>query len=182
MIVAREQVESYSLPDEPNQSRQPRRRAGGLPRGQRLVAAGLVFLFFATGIVIAFYCAQLAATGYRIHKLDQELAMLRKETHGLHGEISRMDSLERVEAMAVSRLGMVRPEVDQVVRIKTDSGTAATMLAANNDPGAAGTEEPVATGAVPEATTSVGAEEERNWVIQAFVDLFGQLEYRLRNG
>lgn len=182
MIVAREQAEYYSLPDEPNQSRSPRRRSGGLPKGQRLMAAGLVFLFFATGIVIAFYFAQVAATGYRIHKVDQDLAQLRKETHGLHSEISRMDSLERVEAVAVSRLGMVRPEVDQVVRIKTDLDTAATILATNNNLDAASTEGPVATGAVPEATNSVGSEGERNWVIQAFVDLFGQMEYRLRNG
>lgn len=182
MIVVREQVESYSLPDGPKQSRSPGCRAGNLPRGQRLVAAGLVFLFFAAGIVIAFYCAQVAATGYRIHKLSQDLSLLRKETHGLHSEISRMDSLERVELVAVSRLGMVRPEVDQVVRVRTDLGTAATILAANEHPVMAGSENPAATGTVPAETAVTGSEGERNWVIQAFVDLFGQLEYRLRNG
>ena len=129
MIVAREQVESYSLPGEITQPRRRRRRAEGLPRGQRLAATGLVLLFFATGILVAFYCAQVAATGYRIHKVENDLAMLRKETHGLHGEITSLSSLDRVEVVAVSRLGMVKPEANQVVMVETDFATANTIIA-----------------------------------------------------
>jgi cell division protein FtsL len=147
-----------------------------------LAATGLVFLFFAIGILVAFYCAQVAATGYRMHKLENDLSMLRKETHGLHSDIARLSSLDRVEAVAVSRLGMVKPEPNQVVMVKTDLA-AAEAMATNNTGREAGAVEGTAPPAAGEqAAGEAGAGEGRNWVIQAFVNLVGQLEYRLRPG
>ncbi|MCG8401103.1 MAG: hypothetical protein MJA84_05850 [Firmicutes bacterium] len=175
MIVAREKAQHYSLPALPGEKKRPRRlpARGSLAIKEQLALTGLVILFFCSSVFIAFYYAQVLATGYRLNSAETELAMLRKESDDLYTKVNQISSLENVEALAVSRLGMVKPGNDQIILVQT---TVPAEQAANTVIAAAGSE------SVMEDGRHTGGEHERNWVIRAFVKMVGQLEASINAG
>lgn len=119
MVVAQERYQHYSLPEEQiSHRRQPQLKR--LPRKKQYILAGLVTLTFITGIVVAFYYAQVLVTGYKISRLNKELTSLQQETNLLSEEVSKLTSLETVEAVATKKLGMVKPDSSHVVKVKAD--------------------------------------------------------------
>ncbi len=174
MIVAREQVEKYyGIPKEEKRKKPSPVEKRHLSRRSRLLYTGLIVLTFITGVIISFYYAQVFITNYRIHSLQKQLAVLQKETDNLYSDINQLTSLERIEQVAVNKLGMVRPGETDVVKI-----------AMKNDQPA----DPVKAGATAEGRVAAQAENhindakenvpqgEQNWVIQAFSNLVKRVE------
>lgn len=166
MIVAQERYEHYSLPEENRRiTRRPRRNS--LPRKGQIALTGLVCIIFCTGILIAFYYTQVLVTGYKIYRLEKELAVLQQETNQLNEQILRLTSLERVERIATTKLGMVRPDSKSVVLVKANLGGDSVRA--------------VTDGVSPAAAESGGEQAEstqqvnRSRILQAFVNLVGHI-------
>lgn len=166
MIVAQEKTGYYRLSeDAPRPKKTSRRKA--FSANHRLALIGLVFAGFLVGIAITVYCSQTIALGYQIASLEKELAVLRIENHNLDEEIGRMTSLERVEDLAVNKLGMVRPDDNNVLVV-----TAAGKDQSSETPDPAADEGQV-TGNTP-------AEEEKSRLIRAFDELINRLGNTIR--
>ncbi|MGQ9498036.1 MAG: hypothetical protein ACUVRC_08060 [Desulfotomaculales bacterium] len=100
-----------------------RRRARPRPavhRGQVWLLCLLVFTFIC-GLILVFAHGQVAVIGYRLTNLQCEVAALAAENGTLEAALSELDSLDRVERVATSRLGMVRPGQADVLYVALDT-------------------------------------------------------------
>jgi cell division protein FtsL len=120
----------------------------------------VIVLVFALGIIISIFYSRVLITGYQITRLQEELAEMEKETRSLAEEVSRLSSLERVEVVATTRLGMVKPGEDQVLLVKAtgDSRERQQESRPATKPGPGGEERPRNAG-------------EHHWILQALTDL-----------
>ncbi len=115
MILAREKLD-YDFPQTiEEQQPKPKRKTHKMPAGQKIVLVSLVLSCFVIGSFVAYYFAQVAYLGYKIDLLQTKLADLRLESHNLEQEVTKITSLEKVEAIAVNEMGMVKPADDNVV-------------------------------------------------------------------
>ncbi|MDK2887690.1 MAG: hypothetical protein PWP72_568 [Thermoanaerobacter sp.] len=158
MIVAREKPYYHSPPEKGS-------APAGYPRPQErpreyLALALVIVLVFALGIIISIFYSRVLITGYQITRLQEELAEMEKETRSLAEEVSRLSSLERVEVVATTRLGMVKPGEDQVLLVKAtgDSRERQQESRPATKPGPGGEERPRNAG-------------EHHWILQALTDL-----------
>ncbi|MGB9802554.1 MAG: cell division protein FtsL [Desulfofundulus sp.] len=158
MVVAKEQPYYQSPPGEKH-SPAGHSRPQARPR-EHLMLMLLVLLVFALGVLIMVFYSRLFITGYKIARMQKELAELEIETRGLTEEVSRLSSLERVEALATTRLGMVEPDENQVVLVKAagEPGDVSREPRQADKPGSGNTEK----GGLP---------GEHHWVLQALADL-----------
>ncbi len=166
MIVAQEKTGYYRLSED---APRPKKIAWGklFPKNHRLALIGLVFAGFLVGVSITVYCSQVIALGYQITRLEKELALLRIENHSLDNEIKRMTSLERVEYVAVNKLGMVKPDENNIL-IVTVPGL--------NQP----TESPDSGMNEGQVSGNTPAEKEKSRLIRAFDELVNRLENKVR--
>jgi len=161
LILAQEKTGSYGMSmEDPGRKRAIRLK--DLTRGRRIALTGMVLAGFLLGVLITYCHSQVSTLGYQISRLDKELAMLRVENHDLEGEVQRLASLDRVERIAIEKLGMVKPDSDNVLIVE---------LAVNS------AQEPVG---VPEqghavALSSTG-EGKQNLLIKAFTEMVNRLE------
>lgn len=118
MIVAQEKTGYYKLSEDAPPKKKSKVKAA--PKRPRLAIIGLVLAGFLTGVMITVYCSQVITLGYQITRLEKELALLRVENHDLAEEVHKMTSLERVEAIAVGKLGMVKPDNNNVLVVTVD--------------------------------------------------------------
>jgi len=160
MIVAREKTGWHQTgADGEKPARQVKRpRKSPKPRLDRWLVTGMVLVFFLTGLLITYYYARLFSLSYQISRLEKELAGLKVENHSLEEEVSRLASLDRVEALAVNKLGMVRPEGGRVL----------VVTLPENQKGAPGT-------GVNERTQSP-AQAYKSALIEAFDELVNRVE------
>ena len=166
MIVAQEKTGYYKLSeDAPRPKRILWRKA--FRSNHRLVLIGLVLAGFLVGVSITVYCSQVITLGYQITRLENELAVLRVENHDLDQEIQRMTSLERVEYLAVNKLGMVRPDESNILVVNV---AGSDLAAETSDPAA---DEGQVAGSIP-------AGKEKSRLIRAFNELINRLENTIR--
>lgn len=100
-----------------------RRRARPRPavrRGQVWLLCLLVFTFVC-GLTLVFAHGQVAVIGYRLTNLQREVAALAAENGTLEAALSELESLDRVERVATSRLGMVKPGEADVLYVALDT-------------------------------------------------------------
>jgi len=152
---------SYTSLPEKYGRRERRNKTRHLPRRQQLVLAGLALLVFCAGVFIVFFYAQMVITGYQIHKLQREAASLDMQVRDLSVDLARLSSLERVEMVATTRLGMVRPDLKTMVAVRTEPEKEITSGGGVSD----------RTLHAKGSYTVSEAGKERNWVIQALVNL-----------
>ena len=86
-----------------------------ISRGQCFVFSGLVLAAFLTGALIACYYAQIFSMGYKMSNIKKQISSIQSESQNLEVEIIKLTSLDRVEAMATEKLGMVEPGRDIVI-------------------------------------------------------------------
>ncbi|MTI85253.1 MAG: cell division protein FtsL [Firmicutes bacterium] len=174
MIVAREQVQdNYGVPSaSPREDKRKRSslQAEHLSMRHRLISVGLIALTFVVGITISFYYAQVYITNYRIQNTQKQLAVLQQETDALYSDLAELSSLERVERVAISELGMVRPDGSDVVKLDMNNKAPIHSNQTTSLPG-----QTVRLNE-PEEKTEARTPREKNWVIQAFSDLVKQVE------
>lgn len=155
MVVAQEKPYYTSLPRKTRRL-QKRPVVHLISRRERLVLTGLVLLSFCAAILVVYFYAQVLIAGYQLNKLKKELNELDIKTQALSENISRLSSLERVERVATTKLGMVKPDTGQMVLVKAGP--------AENPAGAREQEERA-------EALAVRDREEGNWIIRALVRL-----------
>ncbi|OAT81815.1 cell division protein FtsL [Desulfotomaculum copahuensis] len=168
MIVAREQPYHQSPPGEKRRP-VPDPRPNTLPRRRQLALTGLVLLAFLTGIAVCYLHAQIMTTGCQIVSLQKNLGDLNVETRELSEQVAGLSSLQRIEQVATTRLGMVKPDNKNVVLVQATpqpSGSAAAAPSRTK----------------PAGVVRVPAAKDRNWVLQALAELVGHREGRTRPG
>lgn len=168
MIVAKEQPYYQSPPGEKRRPA-PVPRPKTLSRRRQLALTGLVLLAFITGIAICYLHAQIMTTGCQIVSLQKNLGDLDVQTRELSEQVAGLSSLQRIEQVATTRLGMVKPDNKNVVLVQSTPQPSAGTLAASSRP------QPVNAARMP-------AVKERNWVLQALAELVGHREGRTRPG
>jgi len=119
LIIAQEKSDFSSLPDETGWPVKRRRRRFVL-RGPGLIVVGLILAAFFVGGLIIYYCSQMLILSYQISCLEKELAVLRVENQGLGEDISRLATIERLEYLAINKLGMIKPDSGNVLVVAID--------------------------------------------------------------
>lgn len=92
-------------------------------RNLKLAVLGLVLIGFILGLLVTAQATRLVMQGYAIVSIKQEVSDLERENQRLRLEISRLKSPERIAAQA-SRLGLVRPEREQICLLPAPSEAA----------------------------------------------------------
>ena len=113
MLVAREQVWRPLPPEEPQKPKAQLK----LGRVHRLVFSSLVFLAFFLGFTVVLCQARIASVGFRLQELRGEISAVRRENQALEGAIQRLQAPDRLEAVAVHRLGMIQPPTGRELRV-----------------------------------------------------------------
>jgi len=145
--------------------RPEKHRRKGVPGKHKLILTGLVAAAFALGVMVICYYAQVFALGYQIQSLKEELALLRVENYHLAENIYRLTSLDRVEHLALNRLGMVNPDNSNILVVAV-AGSSSEVFGP----------EP----ARPALVSAAG--DERSRLIQTFSELVNRLENKIRLG
>lgn len=159
MIVAQDKTGFYGLSAERPRPKK-NRRLKNTSRGPRILLIGMILVGFALGIMITYFQARMFKLGYQISGLQQELALLRVENHDLDERVQQMASLERVEKLAVNKLGMVKPDGSNVMMIAV-----------------AGEAQPLPdTGAADKTAVSPLAGDSGSLLVRAFNELVNRLE------
>jgi len=69
-------------------------------------------MFFVLGLLLTSQAAIITNKGYEVVRLKQEISSLQTANERLKLEIAQMDSLERIETIALADLGMEKPSAD----------------------------------------------------------------------
>ncbi|AVX21042.1 MULTISPECIES: cell division protein FtsL [Carboxydocella] len=117
MLVAKERVDFHYAEQATRQ--RPAKRPVARKRKKENVALLLtvVMVGFILGLVAAYRYAMLAQAGYRLDQLQKQLALAEAENQQLQMQVDQLKSLQRIEAIATTKLGMVRPDGTQMVAV-----------------------------------------------------------------
>jgi cell division protein FtsL len=131
----------------------------------------MVTVVFAFVLAAAFSYANTYTmnVSYQAQKIEKNIGMLEAENQSLRTAINRLDSLPRVEMLAVTQLGMVRPTPNDMLFVAVgDSGLTAFSGAADPEP----TKPAYAvTGSNPEERGLPGGKPSDPGILQAFLNL-----------
>lgn len=122
MIVAQDKTGFYGLPADRPRPRKNRKLKHS-SRGPKYLLIGMVLFSFALGILTTYFHARVYALGYQISSLQEELALLRVEKHDLDERVQQLASLDRIETLAVNKLGMVKPDSSNVLMLAVATKT-----------------------------------------------------------
>ncbi|HIE12225.1 MAG TPA: hypothetical protein EYP63_02170 [Desulfotomaculum sp.] len=114
MMLAKEQAYVHPLPRERRPVPKRRRR---LVRAERAKISALVLLGFLLGLTVVLCQARMAYVGFCLQEFQKEMARVEAENQALEGAIQRLSSPDKVEALAVQKLGMVRPPAGQSIEV-----------------------------------------------------------------
>lgn len=117
MSVAQEKF-SCGLPQEQQERVDNRKKLSrkAIIRG-KILLTGCILTMFLTGVTVTYYFSQVATVGFQITEMQKELAYLQAEQEYLETQASQLISLQRVEAIATTKLGMVKPDPNEVVLV-----------------------------------------------------------------
>ncbi|HHW06614.1 MAG TPA: hypothetical protein GXX34_03615 [Clostridia bacterium] len=118
MLAAKKLEEAPYLPSTPSpeQSREERLRPHAKPRVKprfyKFLYVVTVVTMFCCGLYSCSLAMAVATKGYEIAKLKSEIGELETANARLRLEIAKLDSLERIEMLALNEFGMVQPDKD----------------------------------------------------------------------
>jgi hypothetical protein len=165
VVVAQEQYDHYSLPQEKSPSKRRIKERSFSGKGKHSLSI-LVLMFFGTGMLIAYYYSQVVVSGYEIAQLNNQISVIQQETDSLSGAVDSFDTLGRVEYIAVNKLKMVKPTNRDIVVVKSNL---AEPVSLNNNTSSDNVAEQGTAG--QEAKSYVADRSSK--VLQAFVNLIG---------
>ncbi|ABZ84609.1 cell division protein ftsl [Heliomicrobium modesticaldum Ice1] len=113
----------------------PKVKVSGRSKRQAVIAAILVM---ACGLAVVSQYAAVAFEAKTVNQLRSELTKEKNALDHLRVDVNRLKSLERVEAVATSKLGMQRPKYEKVLAISAVTGSAkagATLVATDTSQG-----------------------------------------------
>ncbi|MFA4885570.1 MAG: septum formation initiator family protein [Desulfotomaculaceae bacterium] len=168
MIVAQDKTGYRGFSGMDSRPEKARRRRF-VQKSPVLGLSGLVLVCFLAGVLITYYFSQVLGLGYQITKLETQLALLRVENNSLDEEVHRLNSLERVEYLAVNKLGMVKPADNNILVVAVAGRSQSTMTAD-------------AASAKTQVADISPAGQEKSRLIRAFTELVDRLENSIRLG
>lgn len=116
MLAAKKLDEATYTPSTPSPKQpSPRTKPKLKPRFFKLLYVVTVVSLFCGGLYFCSLVMGVATKGYEITKLKEEISALETANERLRLEIAELDSLERIEMLALNELGMVQPGVDDFV-------------------------------------------------------------------
>lgn len=124
MILAREKPDYRSWETEKAAPRKMVRKAPKLHKKTQKGYLLIVILAFILGLTVASRYTHVAVMGYQLSKLNVAMSSLEKENQLLNVEVNQLKSLDRIEKIATTRLGMVAPQNVQFIAIKNGPGNA----------------------------------------------------------
>lgn len=100
-----------------------------------LIKIGLALFVYA--ILVVYLCITVSTMGYEIVRLEKDIDKLQTANHMLEFKIAEQISLDRVEMLATTQLGMCKPDVSRSIAVaaqKPESiNLASQPSAADND-------------------------------------------------
>lgn len=171
MIAAQEKPNyGYSFPV----GEAPAAARGPEPRGRvrserraRVVLTALILSVFALGIVYVLFNAFTTNIGYRLENLKRQVTELDAENQTLEMLVGKLDTLTRVETLAVTDLGMVAPTEEDTLVIAIADPSALQMPVSRVSP--AGTAAADDDRAPPEAETGAPSDPGLLEVLLGFI-------------
>jgi len=79
------------------------------------------FMVFGYSLLLVFLCIKSATLGYQIENLEQDIQGLETANHRLEFQIAEKSSLDRVERIAVTQLGMTKPDAKSSLAMEVKS-------------------------------------------------------------
>lgn|GEM_PF-3901429 len=95
----------------PKKSRQAKKK---LPARVKFVIVSFVGLMFVVGLALTSRVVLYFYRGYEIARLNGEIEALQTDNERLKLEIEQLCSLNRIENLALNKLGMVKPDTDDI--------------------------------------------------------------------
>lgn len=121
MLAAKKLDEATYTPSTPSPEQpweemtRPRTKPKLKPRFFKFLYVATVFSLFCGGLYFCSLAMGVATKGYEITKLKNEINALETANERLRLEIAELDSLERIEMLALNELGMIPPGADDYV-------------------------------------------------------------------
>ena len=78
------------------------------------------FFAFVYAVILVYLCIKGASLGYQIVSLEKEIGAMETANKRMEYRIAQVNSLDRIESLAVTQLGMIKPQqAVAVAAIKT---------------------------------------------------------------
>lgn len=120
---------------------QERRTRRGMSLGSQAAMLLMCVVFVACMCAQIYRVSVINAQNKQIQKLTAEIEGLNSNLQGLEIKINALASLEKIEATAIDKLGMVKPEPDQI-RVIAIGNTNENLQTANAAPEESEQEDP----------------------------------------
>lgn len=115
MILARERFDYYEQPLRVNQAHRTKKVMRFKGR-TKVLYAGIFLLAFLLGLGLTWRYVQVTTTGYEIVRMKKDLKAMEVENQQLQVQVENLQSLVRIESVAVNKLGMIKPDPKAGVR------------------------------------------------------------------
>lgn len=117
LILAKEKYDYYDLEQISRPSTQVRKiRKLKYKKNPKTFAVLIVMAFFIMGLALAARYAQITTAGYKINNLKKQVSSLQDENDQLDVQVKKLESLDRIETIAVGKLGMQKPNDNEGVQ------------------------------------------------------------------
>lgn len=142
MLVARERFDYQELPVRENRRQSRIYRVHKVGARTKVAYGALLLLALSLAFMVTSRYAQIASVGYEIVALKKQVQDLDTENQVLANKVAELDSLQNIEYVATTRLGMQKPELAEGVQFvpveysKAGSGDEGVGVAENDSAGA----------------------------------------------
>ncbi len=79
----------------------------------------LIVIGFLLGLTVILRYAYIVESKYKLESMKKELVKIERENQILKVQLTELKSLDRIESIAKSELGMIEPNLDDIIFIKT---------------------------------------------------------------
>lgn len=162
MLVARERFDYQDLPRYDGTSQSQVKRVRRISPRTRLVYCSLVLMAMCLSFLITSRYAQITSVGYDIVALKKQVQEVDTENQLLQNKIDELKSLQNIEYVATTKLGMQKPELAEGVQFVPVEYSKA---------GSRKKELGLASAANGESAQAAGSTEKRNFLVQALASL-----------
>lgn len=118
------------LPNEQQSVRIKRVYKKSNPRKTTLIKVGIGV--FAYAVLLVYVCATVSTMGYHMVNLQNDIDKLQDSNHMLEFKIAEQVSLDRVEVVATTKLGMCKPDSSRSIAVKASNSE--TIQVADQNP------------------------------------------------
>ncbi len=116
MLVARERFNYQELPLRDSYKRLQTKRVRKVSTKTKVVYCTVVLIALCLAFLVTSRYAQIASLGYEIIGLQKQAQAVDSENQILENKIAELKSLQNIEYVAVTKLGMEKPELAEGVQ------------------------------------------------------------------